>query len=66
MIITIDRSLLMIGSNIILLLCVFALTVSSWSIRPLRAGTIEIRDKDIRAEKTFARRIDLKLAKAEY
>jgi hypothetical protein len=51
--------------QLLLTVCLVA-CVSSLNLRPLRAGSIEIRDSDIRKEKNFTRKIDLKLSAKLY
>jgi len=49
----------MIRSSTIVAICALVLAVSAWNIRPLRAGTIEIMDMDIRLGKSFTKNINL-------
>ena len=57
---------MLIQSKVILVVFLLFFAVSAWNIRPLRAGTIDIRDKDIREVKSFTRTIDLQLSKTDY
>ena len=50
----------------LLLVLTLLFTVSSFNIRPLRAGSIKITDSDIRSQQKFSRQIDLNMKTSYY